>query len=116
MATLRLNLGERNTRNLRLTNVVVVFDPPEHAKDTYVKHGKLIPGEGYLFLGEIANMPGHGTFVDQKSGQTLWGYHIENFWLPLEGVQIKKGSDQWGSETVDVEDQESEDSDEGEQQ
>ena len=52
-------------------------------------------------------------------GQMLWGYHTKNFWLPLEGVQLKKESDQRGSETVDVEDQEYEDSDgpeEGEEQ
>jgi hypothetical protein len=115
MATLRLCLDERNTRNLHLTNVVVVFDPPPHARKAY-EGTKLIPGEHYLYLGEISNMPGHGTFVYQKTGETLWGYHIENFWLSLEGVKISKGSDEFGSETVDVEDQEFEDTEEPEEE
>ena len=60
---LRLNLDERNVRNLGLTNVMVVFEPPEIAKSAY-KGTPLVDGQEYLFLGEIKNMPGHGIFVD----------------------------------------------------
>ena len=82
MAILRLCLGDRNVSNLGLSNVIVVFDPPEHAK-----HGKLRIGEEYLFVGEVKNMPGHGIFVDPKTGQTLCSYHTENFYLVMEGVK-----------------------------
>ena len=31
-----------------------------------------------IYLGEIANMPEHGIFIDQ-SGRCYFGYHISNF-------------------------------------
>jgi len=99
---LRLNLDERNVRNLGLTNVMVVFEPPEIAKSAY-KGTPLVDGQEYLFLGEIKNMPGHGIFVDQKSGKTLFGYHMDNFWLKLEGVQFSMSTSEYGDNQVDVE-------------
>jgi hypothetical protein len=33
----------------------------------------------YLFLGEIAQMPGHCVVVDVDSGRVWSGYHTENF-------------------------------------
>jgi hypothetical protein len=69
--TVRLCLGERNVGQFGLKNVVCVFDPPEHARAAY-KGTPLTPGEIYLYLGEISNMPGHGTFATSK-GQVLWG-------------------------------------------
>jgi hypothetical protein len=33
----------------------------------------------YLFLGEIANMPGHGVLIDHKTGKIHLGYHTEHF-------------------------------------
>jgi hypothetical protein len=101
--TVRLCLGERNVGQFGLKNVVCVFDPPEHARAAY-KGTPLTPGEIYLYLGEISNMPGHGAFATSK-GQVLWGYHTENFWVVLEGVQIAAGSDQHGSETLDIDEQ-----------
>lgn len=109
MAILRLNLDERNVRNLNLTNVVVVFDPPDHAKDTYVKHGKLVPGNDYLFLGEVKNMPGHGIFVDQKTGTTLFGYHLDNFYIQMEGIAVSESRNQYDETVYTVDEQEYED-------
>lgn len=105
MAILRLCLGDRNVQNLGLTNVTVVFDPPEHAKETYAKHGKLRIGEEYLFLGEVKNMPGHGIFIDSKTGQTLYGYHTENFYLVMEGIKIIQGKTEYDEEQYTVEEQ-----------
>ena len=102
--TVRLCLGERNTRGFGLQNVVCVFDPPKHSRDAY-KGGQLKRGEEYLYLGEISNMPGHGIFATRE-GRVLWGYHIENFWVALEGVQAVAGADHYGSETLDIEEQE----------
>ena len=103
MAILRLNLDERNVRNLNLTNVVVVFDPPDHAKDTYVT------GNDYLFLGEVKNMPGHGIFVDQKTGTTLFGYHLENFYIQMEGIAVSESRNQYDETVYTVDEQEYED-------
>jgi hypothetical protein len=33
----------------------------------------------YLFLGEIANMPGHCVVCDHPFGQIYSGFHTENF-------------------------------------
>ena len=103
MAILRLCLGDRNVQNLSITNVTVVFDPPEHAKKTYIKHGKLRIGEEYLFVGEVKNMPGHGIFVDPKTGQTLCSYHTENFYLVMEGIKIIQGKTEYDEEQYTVE-------------
>jgi len=105
MAILRLNLGERNVRNLNLTNVVVVFDPPDHAKDAY-RGTKLVPGNDYLFLGEVRNMPGHGIFVDQKTGTTLFGYHLENFYIQMEGIVVSESRNQYDETVYTVDEQE----------
>jgi len=32
-----------------------------------------------IYFGEIPNMPGHGIFMDRKTGKFYTGYHIENF-------------------------------------
>lgn len=102
MAILRLCLGERNVENLKLQNVMVVFDP---AKETYMKHGKLRIGEEYLFLGEIKNMPGHGSFVDSKTGATFYGYHLENFYLVMEGIKVIEGKTEYDEVQYTVEEQ-----------
>jgi hypothetical protein len=39
--------------------------------------------EHLLFLGEIANMPGHCAVVN-RAGKVLWGYHTDNFRNPRE--------------------------------
>jgi len=90
MAILRLCLGDRNIRNLGLTNVTVVFDPPEDQRKFYYST-PLGAGKEYLFLGEIKNMPGHGIFIDPRTRQTLYGYHVENFYFLMEGVKIIEG-------------------------
>ena len=36
-------------------------------------------GRAYIFLGEIANMPGHCVVADHSSGKLYSGYHTENF-------------------------------------
>ena len=105
MAILRLCLGERNVENLKLQNVMVVFDPPEHAKEAYVKQGKLRIGEEYLFVGEIKNMPGHGMFVASKTGATLYGYHLENFYLVMEGIKVIEGKTEYDEVQYTVEEQ-----------
>lgn len=105
MAILRLCLGDQNVADLRLQNVMVLFDPPEHTKETYVKHGKLRIGEEYLFLGEIKNMPGHGIFVDSKTGETLYGYHTENFYLLMEGIKVVEGKTEFDEVQYTVEEQ-----------
>lgn len=105
MAILRLCLGERNVENLKLQNVMVVFDPPEHAKETYVKHNKLRIGEEYLFVGEVKNMPGHGVFVDPKTGTTFCGYHTENFYLLMEGIKVIEGKTEYDEAQYTVEEQ-----------
>lgn len=32
-----------------------------------------------VYLGEIANMPGHGIFAGTKTGKVYSGYHISGF-------------------------------------
>lgn len=105
MAILRLCLGERNVRNLNLQNITVVFDPPENVKASYT-FGPLRIGAEYLFLGEVKNMPGHGIFVDYKSGQTLYGHHTENFYLLMEGIKVVEGKTEYKEVQYTVEEQE----------
>ena len=105
MAILRLCLGERNVENLKLQNVMVVFDPPEHAKETYMKHGKLHIGEEYLFVGEVKNMPGHGIFVFPKTGTTFYGYPTEDFYLLMEGIKVIEGKTEYDEVQYTVEEQ-----------
>ena len=33
----------------------------------------------YVFLGELANMPGHCVVAEHPSGRIFSGFHIENF-------------------------------------
>lgn len=33
----------------------------------------------FVFLGEIANMPGHGIFVG-RDGKMYWGFHPDDFY------------------------------------
>jgi len=41
----------------------------------------------YVFLGEIANMPGHCIVAEIKTGRLLSGYHSDNFEeLPADEV------------------------------
>lgn len=45
-------------------------------------HGARLPFKAprsYLFLGEIAQMPGHCVVVDVASGRVWSGYHSDNF-------------------------------------
>jgi hypothetical protein len=37
------------------------------------------PSDTYLFLGEIAQMPGHCAVVELGSGRVWTGYHTDNF-------------------------------------
>lgn len=100
MPVLRLCLGERNVRNLFLKNVMVVYNPPDHAIEA--NFGPFRVGNEYLFLGEIKNMPGHGVFVDSKTGETLYGYHLDNFYLLMEGITVESTSIVDGNEVVEV--------------
>ena len=43
------------------------------------KNYRLSPERTYVFLGEIANMPGHCVVADQIKGRIYSGYHTENF-------------------------------------
>jgi hypothetical protein len=56
-------------------NALVRFKAPLDAWDDYpftkFKH--------YLFLGETAQMPGHCTVVDIRSGNIYVNYHTEDF-------------------------------------
>ncbi len=51
--------------------------------------------EGYLFLGEIPNMPGHCAVIS-SNGRTLWGYHTEDF------VEINNEEDHYEGDTSGV--------------
>jgi hypothetical protein len=44
-------------------------------------------GANYIFLGEIANMPGHCVVVNYRSGKIYSGYHTELF-VELKGDNI----------------------------
>ena len=59
--------------------IVIFDDPPKGYEDKYPWKA----GTSLLFLGEIANMPGHCVVVD-KAGKVHWGYHTENFREPTE--------------------------------
>ena len=37
-----------------------------------------LSNDAFVFLGEIANMRGHGIFVG-RDGKVYWGFHVENF-------------------------------------
>lgn len=37
------------------------------------------PARTYVFIGELANMPGHCVVADSLSGQLFSGYHTELF-------------------------------------
>lgn len=50
----------------------------EQFKDHW-KYDPFVDGEDYIFLGEIAQMPGHGVFVHMKTGQIYSGYHTDQF-------------------------------------
>lgn len=50
----------------------------ERFKD-YWKYSPFVDGQGYIFLGEITQMQGHGVFADMKTGQIYSGYHIDEF-------------------------------------
>lgn len=53
-----------------------IFD--ERFKDHW-KYSPFVEGRDYIFLGEIAQMPGHGVFMDMETGQNYSGYHIDEF-------------------------------------
>ena len=57
-----------------LPRIVKVDNIPEGYEDKYpCKVGDLV-----LYLGEIANMPGHCAFVTDD-GKVHWGYHTDHF-------------------------------------
>ena len=59
-------------------NALVKFDygdlPKEYHKKYPFKKDKV-----YIFLGEIAQMPGHCIVAEYKTGKIICGYHTENF-------------------------------------
>jgi len=59
-------------------NALVKFDykklPEEHHEFYPFKENQV-----YIFLGEIAQMPGHCIVIEMKSGKIFSGYHTENF-------------------------------------
>lgn len=66
----------KHIRNLSL----VKFNPNFAPKDwEFYKHYRDLVGKTFVYLGEIVNMPGHGIFVDYKSGKCYNGYHIDEF-------------------------------------
>ncbi len=53
-------------------------DLPEDMLKTYTKtYG--MTDMGFLFVGEILNMPGHGLFINRYNDKTLPGLHIDSF-------------------------------------
>ena len=38
-----------------------------------------IKGQVYILLGELKQMPGHGVFVEMRTGKIYSGYDIDNF-------------------------------------
>ena len=62
-------------------NQIVIFDL--HGDARYENAYPFKTGERVLFLGEVVKMPGHCIVVN-KRGQTLWGYHTDNFREPTE--------------------------------
>jgi hypothetical protein len=69
-----IDCPDRRVMDIPRVNSVVVFEVEESAASNY----PWVPGANLLFLGEIANMPGHCIVVDRK-GKVWWGYHTENF-------------------------------------
>lgn len=108
MHTVRLNLGAHSLRHLKLQNIIVIFDPPE--SEQYYHHSSpLKVGNSYLFLGEIGNMPGHGIFSCLLTKNILSGYHLDDFWLEIEGVELKQINEEtWTISDFDGDDSEHE--------
>ena len=56
----------------------MVFDFPSDLWEQYKAQYPFTLGERVLFLGEIAEMPGHCVVV-KRDGRVMWGYHTDNF-------------------------------------
>jgi len=39
----------------------------------------LVQGNVYIYLGELANMPGHCVVAEMQTGHVYGGFHTENF-------------------------------------
>lgn len=71
--------GKRRRSSFVPIQVVIANKPPDGYETVYPWR----EGEHLLYLGEIANMPGHVAVVDKK-GKVQWGYHDDNFRHPTE--------------------------------
>lgn len=76
----------------------MIFDPGKDYDNSYF--GSAYPDEEFLYLGEIHNMEGHGTFLSMK-GKTF-RLHLENFWFVLDYVSSVTTVEKDGSKTVSV--------------
>ena len=48
--------------------------------DKYLqKYISIFKDDVWIFLGEIANMPKHGIYLNFKTSEIVSGYHIDNF-------------------------------------
>lgn len=66
-------------RRRKLPRVVIVDAMPKGYEDKYPWKA----GDSMLFLGELANMPGHCVVAD-RAGRVFWGFHTDNFREPTD--------------------------------
>jgi hypothetical protein len=106
---LRINMGWFGVKHLIQPNTIVVYDPGEE----HNPYPKLERNQELLFLGEVKNAPGHGLFVDLCSakefdrGKIQGMYHLEYFWIQIEGMQLVENKTCYGSKCFDVVEQDS---------
>jgi hypothetical protein len=102
MNIIRINLSSFAAKALLQPNIIVIYDPGEE----YNPYPKLSRNQELLFLGEVKNAPGHGLFVDLGSkdfgGKIQGMYHLEHFWIQLEGIELVKNKTTYGQECYDV--------------
>ena len=66
--------NETNPRRLSLVRFEAPWlSPKQRRAYPFKKDGP------YLFMGEVANMPGHCVVIDWKENRSYVGYHTENF-------------------------------------
>ena len=66
-------------KKFKTPQIVIFKQPPKGYENAYPWK----PNQSLLFLGEIANMPGHCVIVDRR-GKVYWGYDTDNFRNPTE--------------------------------
>ena len=64
-----------NVKKEPRVNALVKLDPELENIHDY-QH---LAGKTFLFMGEIANMPGHGIYLNVKTHRFEIGYHTDDF-------------------------------------